>query len=206
MRTSGQARRRYVFTPALTEALRDAYRAPNKRVLSARLRKLRGLKPGWPPWTWKCEAKRLGIVTHDHWRAWTKAEDRALLEMAGRLSCRRMAVQLGRSVESVQARAAALELLSRVREGFTAADLARCFGVTEYKAGQWLAAGLFGRAERADGNARATEANVRAFLREHPQKYDLRRVDQVWFLSMAFGSVGRDMLARDLNTGDELCL
>jgi hypothetical protein len=100
-----------------------------------------------------------------------------------------MATQLGRTAESVQARASSLDLSVRMREGFTAADLARCFGVSEYRAGQWLAAGLLGRVAR-DGNVRATEVNVRRFLREHPQKYDLRRVDQVWFLSMVFGNVG----------------
>lgn len=187
MRRLGLARRRYVFTEQLREALRDAYRAADRRTRSARLRRVRGLRPGWPDSAWADEAQRLGLCAR-RGRRWTAEEDRALLAMAGHSSSARIAARFGRSVGTVKARAAALELSLRMREGFTAADLARCFGVPARRAAMWIERGLLGRVlAGSEANPRVSEVNVRRFIKRHSQEYDLRSVDQTWFCSVAFG-------------------
>src|SRR5258706_9090119 len=71
VRAFGLARRRYKFTPELHAALRAAYSADNKKQLSENLKRLRVLRPSWPPHAWKLEAKRLGltIFSRERWNA-----------------------------------------------------------------------------------------------------------------------------------------
>ena len=90
---------------------------------------------------------------------------------------------------SVKTRCATLELSWRVRDGFTASELAECFGVHSQTAAAWIAEGKFGGDVIEVGSMRrVTERGVRRFIRRHADAYDLRRVNGVWFKRVAFGA------------------
>lgn len=170
--------RSYRFSPELTELLRDAYRAPNKRALSERLNVLMRLRP-WPRQVWTAQAQRLGLSREARGRLWTAAEDRELLLGLGTLTVAALSRRLGRTRRAVEMRARKLEMSWRVRDGFDQRGLAMCFGVMPAKVAQWLEDGLLKRRE-----GRISEVAVARFIRAHPDAYDLRRVDQVWFKSL----------------------
>ena len=171
--------RKYRFTVELAEGLREAYRAPNKRALSERLRALRRQRPAWPAHVWYGEAQRMGLAIEDRRPRWTAAEDRELLMGLGSRTVAWLARQLGRTRTAVEMRARRLEMSWRVRDGFTQQSLAECFGVMPAKVAQWVQMGSLTLCE-----GRITEEDVRRFIRLHPAEYDLRRVDQLWFKSM----------------------
>ena len=60
VRALAEARRKYVWTPALVENLRVAYRARNRRALTAELDVLEG-RTGWPRSAFTTEAMRQGF-------------------------------------------------------------------------------------------------------------------------------------------------
>lgn len=164
--------------------LREAYRAPNKRALTVALDRVQR-RAGWPRYALKCEAIRLGICTRDHRRQWTAAEVAFVGEMAGKVSLKRIAKELGRSVESVESKTEDLKLSRKIRDGYSVSDLAEMLGVHRAKAEGWMRRGLMGRMREVSGY-RASENHVVAFLRRYREEYDLRRVDQGWFTSVVF--------------------
>lgn len=190
MRALGKAQAKYVLTPVLEAQLREAYRAGSARELKARLRTLRGARPQWPAWAWTQAAARLGLASQVcERRPYTREEDRMLLEHLGQMTVARLARRLGRSVPSVKRRCASLELSWRVREGFTAAEIAECFGVERHTAARWIQEGRFGPHLIEVGTmTRVREEGVRYFIRRHAEAYDLRRVNSVWFKGFMFGA------------------
>jgi len=181
-------RRKYFWTPELNAVLIEAYQAPSKRVLSQRLSKL-VLQTGWPRPAIRYQASLLGITTTDHRREWTAEEDDYLAERIGEVSASAIADHLKRSVPSVESRAERLQMSRRRSGGYCASDLQRCFGVSYSRADSWLRRGLLGKVHQFGGvnGNRVTEENVMRFIRNYPREYDLRRVDQVWFVAMVFG-------------------
>jgi hypothetical protein len=187
-RQLGRDRRKYVFTPELTAALREAYRAPNRPALVAALTRLQRRRPDWPRKAWIAEAQRLGITLVEK-RAWTAEDDVYLREAAGRVSLVGMAKKLGRSERCVAARCERLAVSRRARDGYSMTDLQECFGASQQTVQGWRRRGLLGRVRELGGanGDRVADQDVVLFIRRHSSEYDLRRVDQVWFRSMAFG-------------------
>src|ERR1035441_1276512 len=89
---------------------------------------------------------------------------------------------LGHTRTAEESRTRQLEMSCRVRFGFDANSLAACFGVRPGKLTQWVRDGLL---KPLDGG-RFSEVAIARFIREHPQEYDLARVDQTWFKAMVF--------------------
>jgi hypothetical protein len=143
-------------------------------------------RTGWPRSALKLEAKRLGITSSDHRRGWTREEVEYLREEIGTSTPTKIARRLGRSVESVIAKAERMRLSRRAQDGYNVADLALAFGVHHRVVQRWMDRGLLGRVMRNCGK-RVAEDGVMRFLTRHIHEYDLRRVDQVWFKSMVFG-------------------
>ena len=90
---------------------------------------------------------------------------------------------MNRSVAAVQARAEQLRLPARVRDGYSAADLARLLGIQVTTVQRWLRGGMFGR---VCGEV-VKEPDVLRFVRKYPGQVDLCRVDQIWFKGLIFG-------------------
>jgi hypothetical protein len=181
----GRASRKYHFTDELREELRAAYRLkkhPRARAIE-RLMK----RTGWPKHAFGREALQMGLPTHHRHPAWKPEEDTYLQEKAGRLSVRRIALRMGRSMRAVETRIYVLSISRKERrEGYCIKDLREVFGVTAERVKGWMDRGLLGKVQEL-GGLRVTEAMVRRFVRTYPHEYDLRRLDQIWFKAVVFG-------------------
>jgi hypothetical protein len=133
--------------------------------------------------------------------SWTEEEDRTLLELIARFTVSAVARKLQRGVPDVQSRASQLKV-STTRDGYTIPRLAQAFGVSRPKVERWIAAGLLGRNPPVEGELRVSEKCVREFIQKHPRgEFDLRRVDQGWFVSVVFGFVRTEVLPSEQSTG-----
>lgn len=185
----GQAHRKYVWTDALRDELRLAY-AHRKNGITAALDKLER-RTGWPRHAFTYEARRLGLITADHRRGWTAAEEEYVRERAGSVSPAAIARSLGRSIESVECKINRLGLSRRISEGhYSMNDLQEVLGESLHKVRRWMDRGLLGKVHEVSGGKRVRTENVMRFLRRHCHEYDLRRVDQLWYKSMLFGEGG----------------
>jgi hypothetical protein len=183
----GEARRKYHFTPELLAELRAAY-GGNKRTITAGLDRLERTT-GWPRSAFKQEARRRGWISDDHRKAWNPAEVEQLREQLGVVTLSRIARHLGRTVESVIAKAEKLHLSRRVREGYSLQDLQTVFGEHPVKVKRWYERGLLGRGRPNGHGVRIAEREVARFIRAFPGEYSFRKVDQEWMKSMLFGEL-----------------
>jgi hypothetical protein len=176
--------RRYIFTPALRTELRVAYSLPRPRKIAA----IEALvqKTQYPRHIFKREASRMALCGESR-RPWTAQEDRILHGALGELSIRKIAHKLGRTYESVKARAERLELSGRIRAGYCISDLTQILGVPRYRIHEWIDARLLQVAE-TEGGIRASDAAVMAFIRTHYANLDLRLADQTWLKGALFGA------------------
>ena len=181
MRAFGLQRRQYHWTPELVAELRKAYTSERKRVSAAIDRLCR--KTNWPRNVFLDEARARGWQDAGRTRPWSQDEELYLRERLGTDSARLLAKRLHRSVRSIQAKANAMQLSLRLRDGYTAVDLVHVFGASRRTVRQWIASGWLGRVR--DG--RVTESSVRAFLLAHPSEYSLRAADEIWFKGMVCG-------------------
>ncbi len=188
MRQFARQRRKYTFSPELTEQLRRAYAGRSKSGTSQTLDQLvRGT--GWPRHVFKHEARRNGWIAPDQRRPWTREETAYLREAVGVTSLARMARNLGRNPDAVRIKAERLHLSRKPQAGYNQSDLQTAFGVGPEKVRRWLDRGLFGKQHRFGAQVRVAEPNVVRFLRGHASEYDLRRVDQEWYKSILFGEL-----------------
>lgn len=147
---------------------------------------------GWPGWAVKKVAKRLGLTRP--WpadrRPWTQAEIRVLRAWCGRRTAKWIGAKLGRGETSVVLKMKRLRLSQRITEGYTVADLARCFGIDHHGVDRWIERGWLGRrwVGQTSGKSMIDEAEVLRFVRERREEYRLDKVDQAWLLWLVFDS------------------
>lgn len=171
----------FQWTPTLDQILRDGYvNSRKKSDLTRCISKVVELT-GLSRFMVKDRARELGL-SHDPRKAWTKAEIDYLEASAGSVSAFRMSKHLGRSYRSVVGRLTKLELRWSVTDGYANRDLAELLRVSEDTVCKWHRNGLIKR----NAENRFPESTIVRFLKENPQEYDLRRVDQVWFKSLLF--------------------
>lgn len=128
-----------------------------------------------------CRAQMLGLARQAG-RPWTAAEIRYVEESAGSMRPARIAQALGRSYPSVVHRIQRLGRAGRLTKGYTREDLAACLGVCFRTVENWITRGWL----RLNPDDRISDVIVERFLAQHPEAYDLRRVDQFWFKSAMF--------------------
>lgn len=102
-------------------------------------------------------------------------------ELLGTCSIKTVALKLGRSYQSVKRKVAVMQLSSRICEGYSLKDIQELIGVNSRKVYGWICKGWL----RLD-NGRASDVEMRRFLRLHPEEYLLRRVDEAWFKDIMF--------------------
>jgi len=186
-RLLGRAKRRYHWTPELIEDVHRAYRIPRKREITRGITVL-ARRTGWPRWQFRLRAAAEGWIPANR-RPWLQSELEYLSEHIGSLSVEQLARRLRRSVRSIIVRAQLLDFSTRLRDGYTLADLQAVFGVDHRRAASWVQRGLFGKPHPNGQGIRVQDRQVLNFLRRHAGEYDLARVDQEWFKSMVFGSL-----------------
>lgn len=179
----GRARLGYFMSPETLDRLRDAYTAPSYRGLVARLGVVER-SSGVPRKALTREARRRGwtaVRQVKSWRRWSAEDDARLREAMGHRAIQVVARDMQRSVEAVRSRAYDLGLMTRVADGYSLDDVKDCMGVPRAKVAAWITSGLL---QVKDG--RVTVESMERFVRAQAHRYDLRRVDQVWFKSIVF--------------------
>ena len=186
------------LTPEREAFLRAHYQPDGQgRGWTVRLARRMGV-PKWRLTRWAATLGLMEPTTKPP--AWTPAEDAHLerrLEQGRSLEV--IARELHRSLTAVEVRSKRLGISRRsCRQGFSACALALAMGVDVHKVTRWIASGWLDASRMGTARTPAqggdewviTEHAVRTFLREHPTAYSLRRVDQTWFLSTVFGTLG----------------
>lgn len=177
----------YVWTPAKDAVLRERY--DGRKGSAAKL----AAAFGWPKWVITKRAQGLGLCRPvENRQPWTPEEERLLEEMAGERAITFMARRLKRSDTSVALKLKRMKISCRIRNGYTLRDLELCFGVDHHLVNRWIRTGLLkGQRRFGAGFAREawafTDGDLRRFVRENPTAFELRRVDQVWFLDLGRG-------------------
>ncbi len=127
---------------------------------------------------------------------WTPADVAFLETHVGSRSVAWIARKLGRTGNAVALKARQLAISLRdARDWYTADGVALAMGVDVHTVTRWIRLGYLqaGVTERRDGRPvlfSITPAAIRKFLQSHPTAYRLAKVDQVWFLDLAFGGIG----------------
>lgn len=188
-RHRGRKPKKYIWTPERDRILRDRYDS-TVRGRAAEIGKVFG----WPAWVVKKRAQQLGL-SRPTWntdrREWTEEEERFLLNHAGSRHVHWMAKQLKRSMTSVVLKLKRMHLSRRWREGYTKSDLELCFGTDHHVIDRWVREGRLSVRKR--GTARehdawyVTDADILKFIIENPTTFDLRKVDQLFFMDLITG-------------------
>lgn len=178
-------RHKYFWTPKEDQRLRDLYSsAGSKRELTAAIDQA-VRETGKPRHIVRLRAQTLGI-TSDPRRMWRKEEVEQLRELAGQIGIKAIARRLRRSHHSVAAKLERLSISWRLTEGYTHQDLCNCLGVSVKSVHRWIDRGML--APDPLLNDRIPESQVHALLFKHPAEYSLRRVDEIWFKDLVFGT------------------
>lgn len=140
-------------------------------------------------------------VTAQRPRAWKQSEVDFLREHAGVRSNWWISRKLKRSMHAVRVRSFLMGLSLKVIDGYSRAEIARLFGTAHSKVRGWIDRGWLPVQRSTDTIAEASLAN---FIHDHPDQYDLCRVDEVWFKSIAFPAI-RKRLVTVQDDAEEAC-
>jgi hypothetical protein len=148
---------------------------------------------GWPAYVIKQRAQQLGIARPrpDTRRDWTPDEEAALERYAGKRTSHWIAKHLKRSVTSIVVKLKRMRL-SRCPEGLNQQGVADAFGCSRDTVEAWLRKGWLQASYPARTNGERygiTDADLVAFIRGHRTAFDLRSVNQPWFLDLVLGDV-----------------
>jgi DNA-directed RNA polymerase specialized sigma24 family protein len=188
-------KRKYLPTPEIDAAIRDAYqkqRQGDRKALRAVAAKI-----GWARNAVCKRGAELG-VTRAKELPWSAAEEE-LLERFGHLApsgIRRQLATAGfsRSIAAIQIR------LNRTRikqnlDGYSATRLANALGVDVHKILTWIRRGLLAAERRGTERTQSqggdmwwiSDRSVKRFILRAPDEIDLARVEKIWFLDLLTG-------------------
>src|SRR5260370_10972428 len=192
------ARVKYTWLPEYDAYLKAHYFGGLNRRFQVLTRMVR--MTGLPPWYIKRQAARLGLTMKMERRPWTQAELDLLEKPIRRVSSATIAKRLRRPESSVVNKLKRLGTSRRVRDGYTMRELELCLGEDHHKIAGWITNGwLHDRLQgthRHNGNGndihRIRKQNIFAFIRNHPQKINLGKVDQTRVLDLVLLK-GRDV-------------
>jgi hypothetical protein len=187
-------KKKYFWTPELDLALTRAYRfAQDRRELTDLLNHLQR-SICFPRFAIVSRAAELGLAFQVR-RHWSATEVETMRELLGTCSNKTVALKLGRTYQSVKRKIATLQLSSRIREGYSLKDIQELTGVSSRKVYAWISKGWL----RLD-QERASDREMRRFLRLHPEEYILRRVDEAWFKGIMFSRPSNYVIHGGTNT------
>lgn len=197
-----EGRRKYKADARIAELIREAYaqgeaarKAGEKRAYLTILAE----QIGWPYWAVQAEGRRLGVtrIKESNWSAeellilernshWTPSTIRKRLKERGYY----------RSLNAIEVKRNRLNLFNS--SGYMSPhDLARhCFGVSPDVVKRWVNKGWLRAMERKDVERDDTchwikPEWVYEFVVKHPLAFDIKKVDQLWFIDLlTSGNVG----------------
>jgi hypothetical protein len=175
--------KKYFFNESSDRLIRECYDSRTKTIgrLSDEL--------GFPRWVIKKRAQVLGMARTKE-KPWSEKEVAYLEANLSRQSLAVLARKLGRSITAVALKAKRLGIRKK-DEGYTARSLAQAFGVDDHKVVHWVELGLLKASRRNSGKPRdmyfVSDREVKRFVTTYPTEFDLRRVEQVWFIDLLAG-------------------
>lgn len=192
--------KKYELTPEREAILRERY---DPRV-KGRAKELAALMRV-PPWRLKHWAVALGLSYRraDVQQMWTAEEEAFLWAHCGRRTLDWMARTLKRTEASVALKIKRMRLRRRWAEGYTLRELCLCFGVDHKVIRKWIADGMLAARRRGvSSDCRdgwyVTDADLLRFIQARPMTFELRRVDQHWFMDLILdGALVRKALASE---------
>ena len=186
-------RSKYFWKPYQEEHLRLLYaeHVHNRLELSAAIRTF-AASLGFPAYAVKHKATQLGI-TNDIRRPWTRAELSLLQQYAGAKPISFFKQRLGREYYSISSQLTRLQLSRRVTAGYSRQDVAICLGVSKETVTRWIGHRWLRPSELTD---RIPETQLLRFIKEHPEEYRLKRVDEHWFKGLLFPLMGIRLVSK----------
>jgi hypothetical protein len=191
--------RRWVPTPAIDAVIRRLYA---ERVGRTRIPCLKEFarKIGWPDWAVKKRGQELGLARTKE-TEWTEKELAILFQWAWQ-SDNRIRIKL--QAAGFRRTATAIHLkLKRIHakengDWYSANGLAGLFGCDNHCITGWIKRGYLrakprgtARTEQQGGDAwLILHRDVRQFVAGHPTEFDLRKVDQLWFIDLLINKKG----------------
>lgn len=180
------SRKKYFFDEASDRLIRERYDSRTETI--DRLARLLG----YPRWAIKRRAQTLGLARTRE-KPWSEKEVAYLEGNLHRQSMSVLARQLRRSVTAVALKARRLGI-RKAAEGYTIRSLAQAFGVDDHNVARWVELGLLKASRRNSERARdmyiIPDREVKRFVCTNPMEFNLKKVDQVWFIDVLAG-VGR---------------
>ena len=191
-------RRKHTPTPEIDAAIAEVYlgkpRSNMVNELAARLE--------MPRWWVSKRARALGLtVPRFKEPGWTEAEDELLLATLQHVPthARRLFAKAGyiRTATAIVLRRKRIGFRARQRDDvYTAGRVALMLGMDPGTVCDWIDQGLLdawlrgtARTERQGGDGWfVAPGSLRDFIRDNPNRVDLRKVDRLWFLEFAFGA------------------
>ena len=173
-------KQKYFFSDEHDRMIRSRYDSRSETI-TAISRALRV-----PRWAVKKRAQQLGMVRCKD-RQWSREEEEFLEASLPRLSLHTIARKLRRSLTAVRLKAKRLGL--RKSDGaFTARAVALGFGVDDHAVLRWINGGLL-KAQRRHSDRDhdmyfISDRCLREFVVKHPLEFDVRKVDQLWFIDL----------------------
>ena len=177
--------KRFHWSPELDAKLRHAYQRARTRIDLTYNLDLVQRSCGFTRPVILSRAALLGLVFCQG-RPWAPEEIDMLGEHAGTTTVCAIAKKLDRSPASVKAKLKQLTISARIREGYSKEDLRHLLGVSAKSIRNWVSRGWLRVL-----NGRFPEAGVARFLRQHPDQYQLRRVEEAWFKGLIFPAFNR---------------
>lgn len=150
-------------------------------------------KMGLDPWIVKAKARRMGIH-YGKQRAWKPGEIEFLRNNYSKMSATAISKIIGKTTFQIRHKLRNLAIQSSAENGsLNAEKIADVFGVSRLKVAAWIENGWID-ATNLDkrgvyGYYEIDPWSVRWFIREHPEEFDLARVNQLAFLSIAMGGL-----------------
>lgn len=201
-------RPKWTLTPEIEAALRRLYAEPSTTRQPALRRLAERLDiPRWRLGRW---ARDLGLYQTVRKQPPWSPEELAILERNAHLGLDRIALALRRAgyhrtPTAVQLVRKRLRIEAQ-REGYSARQVALCFGVDPTTVGRWIRTGMLRARPRGTRRTGAQggdqhllfDADLRHFVLEHLGEIHLGKVDKHWFVSLLAGELGeRHRVERD---------
>lgn len=183
-RIQHNAKRRWFATPEIDATIKRIYGGQQ----NGRQRRA-SIATGWPEWKAHARAKELGLTKTIDKRPYTKADVAFILLHLGQRSTRWISKRIGRSENSVSIKIFKLGRSQSVTEGYTLDRLSGLFGVAQNTVMSWRRRGLLRVETREDTTAarpawQVSDAAVLEFIVRNPDEFNLRLVDQNWFMEL----------------------
>lgn len=195
-RTGGKPMKWHLL-PWMERELKERYNQPRTRTDKRQMIIDLARRFDVPDWKVRHWAGNLGLARVKE-KPWSAAEVEYLKKWLPRRNLDVIARNLGRTSAAVGLKAKRLKLSRANRDGYSLTQLSIAFGEDHKRIRHWVEQGMLKasrwgthRVETQGGDMWFfAEKDIERFVRQYPLAFDLKKVDQIWFLEVAMGLTG----------------